>query len=331
MSLPPLSVLDQSPIRFGGTAAEAVAETVELARRAEHWGYRRFWCAEHHSSAAFAGSVPEVLIGHLADRTDHIRLGTGGVMLSHYSPLKVAESFRMLETLHPGRIDLGLGRAPGGDQLSTAALRTGPTAYGPDVFPEQLVDLCAYLRGDMAAEHPFSKLKAQPQGPGVPDLWLLGSGGDSAAYAGALGAGFAYAHFINPDNLVQAVEVYRRSFRPGLTPAPRVMPAVFALAADTEVEARHLARTRDVWVLNLLAGRDIPFPAPDAVDFDALPEPARRRLEMVAARGVAGDVASVRARLQDLADSVQADELMIVTITHDFSARLRSYELLAPG
>lgn len=331
MNLPPLSVLDQSPIRFGGTPAQAIAETIELARRAEALGYKRFWCAEHHSTAAFAGSIPEVLIGHLADRTSRIRLGTGGVMLSHYAPLKVAEAFRMLETLHPGRIDLGLGRAPGGDQLSSAALRSGPTAYGPEVFPEQLVDLCAFLRGNVAPEHPFAKVRAQPQGPTTPDVWLLGSGGDSAAYAGALGAGFAYAHFINPDNLRQAVETYRRSFRPGLGEKPRVMLAVFALAADTAEEARVLARTRDVWVLNLLSGRDIPFPSPDAVDFDSLPDAARQRLALVAARGVAGDVATVKARLKAMADSVDADELMIVTITYDFAARLRSYELLAPA
>ncbi|MCW0182615.1 MAG: LLM class flavin-dependent oxidoreductase [Zavarzinia sp.] len=326
-----LSVLDQSPIRVGGTAAQALRETIALARHAEALGYHRFWCAEHHSSAAFAGSVPEILIAHLAAVTSSIRLGTGGVMLSHYAPLKVAESFRMLETLYPGRIDLGLGRAPGGDQLTTAALRPGPQAYGPEVFPEQLVDLCSFLTGRMEESHPFARVYAQPRGDGVPDVWLLGSGGDSAAYAGAIGAGFAYAHFINPDNLAQAIETYRRSFRPGLYDRPRVMLALFALAADTDEEARYLVRTRDVWVLNLLAGRNVPFPDPATIDIDSLPAAARQRLELVGARGIAGDAATVKARIARLAASVGADEVTVVTITYDFKARLRSYELLAPG
>ncbi len=326
---PVLSVLDQSPIRAGGSAAQAIAETIELARTAERLGYHRFWCAEHHASAAFAGSAPEILIGHLASQTRAIRLGTGGVMLSHYAPLKVAESFRLLETLHPGRIDLGLGRAPGADQLTTAALRTGPTSYGPEIFPELLVDLCGYLRGDMPGEHPFSRIDVQPAGQSMPELWLLGSGGDSAAYAGAIGCGFAYAHFINPDNLAVALETYRRSFRPGLIDRPRVMLAVFALAADTTEEARYLARTRDLWVLNLLAGRNIPFPDPALIDMEAIPAEARRRLDQVAARGIAGDAVTVKGRLDQMVEAAQADELMIVTITYDFAARLRSYELLA--
>ena len=326
-----LSVLDQSPIRVGGTAAQAVQETIALARHAEALGYHRYWCAEHHSSAAFAGSVPEVLIAHLAAVTERIRVGSGGVMLSHYAPLKVAESFRMLETLYPGRIDLGLGRAPGGDQLTTAALRPGPQGYGPEVFPEQLMDLCSFLTGRMDANHPFARVYAQPQGPSMPDLWLLGSGGDSAAYAGAIGAGFGYAHFINPDNLEQAVETYRRSFRPGLFDKPRVMLALFALAADTEEEARFLVRTRDVWVLNLMSGRNVPFPDPAMIDLDNLPPAARQRLDLVGARGISGDAATVKARIARLAASVGAEEVMVVTITYDFAARRRSYELLAPG
>jgi luciferase family oxidoreductase group 1 len=326
---PVLSVLDQSPIRVGGTPAQAIAETIELARAADRLGYHRFWCAEHHASAAFAGSVPEILIGHLASKTSTIRLGTGGVMLSHYAPLKVAESFRMLETLYPGRIDLGLGRAPGADQLTAAALRPGPTGYGPEVFPELLVDLCGFLRGQLPQAHPFARVAAQPGGQGMPEVWLLGSGGDSAAYAGAIGCGFAYAHFINPDNLAVALEAYRRSFRPGLLAAPRVMLAIFALAADSQDEARYLARTRDLWVLNLLAGRNIPFPDPAHIDLTALPAEAGRRLDQVAARGIAGDVASVKARLDEIVAATGADELMIVTITFDFAARLRTYELLA--
>ncbi|PWR18025.1 LLM class flavin-dependent oxidoreductase [Zavarzinia compransoris] len=327
---PVFSILDQSPIRAGGTPAQAVAETVELAKLGDRLGYHRFWCAEHHASAAFAGSAPEVLISHLAAVTRRIRVGSGGVMLSHYAPLKVAEAFRMLETLYPGRIDLGLGRAPGGDHVAAAALRVGPQAYGPEVFPELLVDLCGFLRGSLAAGHPFARVRAQPQGQGMPDLWLLGSGGDSAAYAGALGAGFAYAHFINPDNLRSALEAYRRSFRPGLNDRPRVMLAVFALAADSAAEARHLARTRDLWVLNLLAGRDIPFPDPDSFDPAALPEEARRRLDLMAARGIAGPGDEVRTRLHEMAETAGAEEVMVVTITHDFAARCRSYELLAP-
>ena len=178
--MPVLSVLDQSPIRSGGTAADAVAETIELARACERWGYHRYWLAEHHSSRGLAGSTPEILIGQVAARTSRMRVGAGGVMLSHYSALKVAENFRMLETLYPGRIDLGIGRAPGSDPRTARALAHGPGALGVEHFPEQIADLIGYVHGELPQGHPFRGVRAMPEGPTMPEVWLLGSSGESA-------------------------------------------------------------------------------------------------------------------------------------------------------
>jgi len=192
-----LSILDQSPIRDGGTAADAIHETIELARLADELGYERYWLSEHHNSGGLASATPEILIAEIASRTDRIRVGSGGVMLSHYSPLKVAESFRMLETLHPGRIDLGVGRAPGSDTRTASALAHGPGRLGIEHYPDQLLDLYGYLSDTLPADHPFSGIHAMPAGPGLPDLWLLGSSAASAEYAAELGWSFCYAHFIN--------------------------------------------------------------------------------------------------------------------------------------
>src|SRR5213592_931595 len=184
-----LSVLDQSPVRSGATPADAIRETLALARRCDELGYTRYWLAEHHSTPALAGSAPEVLIGQVAAVTSGIRVGSGGVMLQHYSPLKVAESFRMLETLYPGRIDLGIGRAPGSDQLTARALRHGPGALGLERFPDQIEDLIGFLNECLPPGHPFTGVRAMPAGPTAPELWLLGSSSDSAAYAAHFGTG----------------------------------------------------------------------------------------------------------------------------------------------
>ena len=193
-----LSILDQSPIKSGSTPAEAVQETLELAQAAEQLGYHRYWVAEHHSSSGLAGASPEVLIGQIAARTSHLRVGSGGVMLSHYSSLKVAECFRMLETLFPGRIDLGIGRAPGSDQLTARALQPGG-GLGLDRFPEQIADLVGYLGDCLPANHPFARVRAMPAGPTAPEVWLLGSSDQSALYAAHFGLGFSFVHFINAD------------------------------------------------------------------------------------------------------------------------------------
>ncbi len=330
-----LSVLDQSPIRKDGTAKEALAETITLAKAAERLGYHRYWVAEHHNSTSFAGSAPEVLIARLAAETSRIRIGSGGVMLMHYSPLKVAEQFRLLETLAPGRIDLGIGRAPGADERTSRALQAGPQSYGIEAFPSQ-VHLLSQLLDDASAgsplpvDHPYRGIHAMPQGNTRPELWLLGSGIHSAVYAAEFGLPFAHAHFISPEGSLEAVEAYRARFKPSVwCPAPRVAMGVSALAADTAPEAQYLSASRQLWAVRLFTGRPIAFPSPQealAYEYD---ERERAILQSLEGRSAIGTAARVKEQLLGLATSHGADELIIVTITYDFAARLHSYELLA--
>jgi luciferase family oxidoreductase group 1 len=229
-----VGILDQSPVRSGGTPADAVHETLELARAADRWGYHRYWLAEHHSTPGLAGASPEVLIAQVAAVTAHIRVGSGGVMLPHYSALKVAEQFRMLETLNPGRIDLGIGRAPGSDQRTARILRHGPGALGIEHYPRQIQDLVAFLHDDLPPEHPWRGVHAMPAGPSVPEVWLLGSSDESALLAAQLGQAFCFAHFINEQGGAEVTRAYRDRFcaSPDLA-APRSSVAVFAVCAET--------------------------------------------------------------------------------------------------
>jgi luciferase family oxidoreductase group 1 len=326
-----LSVLDQSPIRSGATAADAVAETIELARLADRLGFTRYWLAEHHSSNAFAGTAPEILIGSVANATRHLRVGSGGVMLRHYSPLKVAECFRMLETLHPGRIDLGVGRAPGATPRTTSALQAGPTAHSLEAFPEQLRLLESFLTDHLEKGHPFHGVHAMPSGPGLPDLWLLGSGGESALYAAEIGASFSYAHFSNPDGEA-VMETYRRHFKPSARLAePRGSICVSVICADTEEEAHRLVTPILLWGLRLLTGKGGAFPSPEEAQA-FLPTLTDEDLLLIKARqdqAVIGAPEQVHQKLLALGRSYGVDEAVVVTITHDFEARKRSYELLA--
>src|SRR5213082_2957547 len=209
-----LSVLDQSPVRSGATPADAIRETLALARRCDELGYTRYWLAEHHSTPALAGSAPEVLIGRVAAVTSGIRVGSGGVMLQHYSALKVAENFRVLETLYPGRIDLGIGRAPGSDQLTARALQHGPGALGIEHFPNQIADLMGFLDNKMPADHPFARIRVMPTGETSPEVWLLGSSDQSAIFAAYFGCAFSFAHFINDEGGPEIMDAYRQRFRP---------------------------------------------------------------------------------------------------------------------
>src|SRR5580698_8453587 len=254
-----LSVLDQSPIRKDGSAADAVAETIRLAKVCEALGYHRYWLAEHHNTGSFAGSAPEILIARVAAETKSIRVGSGGVMLSHYSSLKVAEQFRMLETLSPGRIDLGLGRAPGTDQRTSQALQAGPQGWDIDAFPSQVHLLRQFLddasgHAPMPEDHAYRHIHAMPRAPSVgPELWMLGSGLHSAVYAGEFGMPFSHAYFISPEGSLEAVAAYRERFKPSeACPRPVVSLGVAALAAETEEEARKLAQSRNLWVVRLL-------------------------------------------------------------------------------
>ena len=325
-----LSVLDQSPIRSGGTAIDAIRETIQLAQAADRLGYERYWLAEHHSSGGLASATPEILIAEVAAKTEHIRVGSGGVMLPHYSPLKVAESFRMLEALHPNRIDLGVGRAPGSDRLTAHALASGLGRPGIDAFPEQLMDLYGYLSDTLPEDHPYARVKANPHVPTMPDLWVLGSSDAGARYAAELGWSFCFAHFINPLGGVEAMKLYRDEFQPSpFLPEPRAMLAVSATCAETTEEAERLSWSRWCWRIAGPRGgfRGIPSPE-EAMAFDYT-VPEREYIEFMRGNSLFGDPPRVKERIEALAGQYAVDEVMVVTITHDFAARVRSYELLA--
>ena len=328
-----LSVLDQSPIPDGCSAADALANTVELARHAEALGYRRYWLAEHHASVALAGSAPEVLIAHVAARTASIRVGSGGVMLPHYSPLKVAEQFRVLAALHPGRIDLGVGRAPGSDGLTALALQRNREQVVADDFPNQLAELVAWLGGSFPDDHPFRRVPATPRPAAAddgPELWLLGSSGYGAVAAGQLGASFCAAHFIDPTTTAKSMQLYREHFTPSAElQTPRAALAVSVICADTDEEAERLSSSIRLWRLRLRRGDPGPVPTVEEA-LAHLPTPdERRQLDAGRGRLVAGSPQHVGGLLRELAAAHGVEEILAVTITHDHVARMRSYELLA--
>jgi luciferase family oxidoreductase group 1 len=322
-----LSVLDQSPISAGSTGPQALANTLDLARLADELGYHRYWVAEHHGGPMLAGPSPEVLIGPIAAATERIRVGSGGVMLPHYSPLAVAESFSLLSGLFPGRIDLGVGRAAGTDPMTTYALQRDRRQASPDDFPEQLSELLAHLEDSLPADHPFARIsRSLPGRPEAPEPWLLGSSPQSAIWAAQLGLPYAFADFINRDGAAIATD-YQRRFDPGVRlPAPRTAVATWALAADTEEEAWRLTASSRMAMTMLRRGRLIAVP------------PVEQALRFLAAEGepvagsrriTAGTPDQVRAELETLAPQYGADELIVVTITFDHAARRRSYELIA--
>jgi len=331
-----LSVLDQSPIRKGGSAADAVRETIELAKACERFGYARYWLAEHHNTSSFAGSTPEVLIARVAAETSTMRIGSGGIMLPHYSPLKVAENFRMLETLYPGRVDLAIGRAPGADGRTSVALQGGPQAWDIGVFPQQAALLRHYLEeaaglAEWPEGHPYRQIHASPRGPGVPEMWMLASSVNGAVYAAELGMPLAFAQFISPDGQgPEAAELYRKQFkahRPG--DVPRVSVAVFALAAETDDEAERLCLTRNLWVMQLLRNQAGPFPSPEEAAAYPFTDADRVQIRAIAARGVTGTPSQVKLGLERLAAEYGAEEAIVLTITYEFTARVKSYELIA--
>jgi luciferase family oxidoreductase group 1 len=325
-----LSVLDQSPIRAGGTPAQAIAETVRLAEACERLGYHRYWLAEHHASEGLAGTAPEVLIARVAAATSAMRIGSGGVMLAHYSPLKVAETFRMLEALYPGRIDLGIGRAPGSDYRTSVALQAGPQPFGIEQFPNQVQDLLGYITNTLPANHPFAGVAAQPRGETVPDPWLLGSSDASAAIAAYFGTAFSFAHFITDEGGPQVMAAYREHFRPSRwREAPEGSIGVFVICAETMEEASRLARSRDLSRIRLEQGRFGPVPSVAEAEAYAYTDAERARIAYQRRRMVLGTPAEAKARLLEYGELYGVDEFVVVTICHEFAARLRSYELLA--
>lgn len=324
-----LSILDQSPIISGHTPAQAIRETLRLAQAAERLGFHRYWMAEHHSIAALADPCPEILVTRVAAATSAIRVGTGGILLPYYSPFKVAEQFRMLEALYPGRIDLGIGRAPGGDQ--TTALAMGEGRYsGAEHFPEQVQYLVAYLDGTLPADHPFAQVKAMPAGPTAPQVWLLGSSGYSGALAAQLGLRFAFAHFISAQGGDAVMRDYRARYQSsGREPGSHALLCVFVICAETGGEAERLAMSIDLRRLNMDYGVNAPVPNHEEAAGYPYTEADRRRIASQRRRLVLGTPDTVRTRLLELRDAYAADELMVITITGDYDSRLRSYELLA--
>ena len=323
-----LNVLDQSPISEGSTGPDALRNTLDLARLADGLGYHRYWLAEHHGTPTLACASPEVLIGPIAAGTERIRVGSGGVMLPHYSPLSVAERFSILSGLYPGRIDLGIGRAPGTDQLTMLALQRDRRQTAPDDFPQQLTELLAYLEDEMPADHPFARLSASLPGvPHRPEVWLLGSSPQSGIWAGELGLPYSFADFINPNGAEIAAE-YRRRFEPSArSEAPRVAVGVMAVCAETDEEAERLASSSRMAFSLLRMGRLVPVP-PVEKALRYL-ETRERRPGGSGRRAVIGSPETVRQGLREVASEYAADELTVLTITHEHEARRRSYELIA--
>jgi len=320
----PLSVLELAPVTAGADTAQALQYTTELARSVEGLGYRRIWVAEHHNMPAIASSSPAVLIAHLAAVTSTIRVGSGGVMLPNHAPLVVAEQFGTLASLHPGRIDLGVGRAPGTDQRTALALRRTPDGLSAENFPSEFADVVRMLAGDP------SRLKAVPAPAELPEIWLLGSSGFSAQLAGELGLPFSFAHHFSAANTEPALDLYRRSFRPSQwLDEPHTMVAVNAVCADTDERAELLARPGWLAFLRLRMGRPIALPTVEDAAAYEFTEP---ELEFVAQRRIGqalGSPQTVQAQLAALIERTGADELMLTNQVYGIKDRMRSYELIA--
>jgi luciferase family oxidoreductase group 1 len=324
-----ISVLDQSHIPKGGTAEQALAATVELARLTDRLGYQRFWVSEHHNMYSVAGSSPEVLLGYLAAQTERIRIGSGGVMLPHYSALKVAENFRVLEALAPGRVDLGIGRAPGGDRL-TASLLNPHNHFSEQDLIEQLQDLQGYLTDSLKSESDRGKVLATPVVKGIPELWVLSSSGQSGLFAAHFGMAFAFAHFINPQGGARAVEIYKNYFKPSeQLHEPRALAALFMFCSDSRERNEQVKAVLNYRFLQLeTKGRFDPVTFEEIKDVQYTPA-EEQRIAFNSQRFAIGTPEELRQQLTKLAKDYQVDEIMAVNAAFDFEDRLKSYELFA--
>jgi len=323
--LVPLSILDVAPVASGSSPAQALRNTLELARLAEDWGYRRYWVAEHHNTPALAACSPPVLVAWLAAATSSMRIGSGGVMLPNHAPLVVAEQFGTLEALHPGRIDLGIGRAPTTDAITATALRRRDGASAGDTYPDQIRELIEYF-----ADSAGNGVSAVTAAGNRPPLWLLGASEGSARLAGALGLPYSFAHHLGADQIVSAVRAYRAAFRPSTQlDRPVVMVAASVVCADTDERARWHAAAGDLLFLQAVGGKAGQFPSPqDAADYPYTPNERQTIAERMVRR-IVGAPSTVRAGIEELVSATEADELMITTSVYDHADRLRSYELVA--
>ena len=321
-----LSILDQSPVISGLGARRAIEETLALARRADALGFHRYWLAEHHSIAALADPCPEILLARLGAETNRMRVGTGGVLLPYYSAFRVAETFRMLEALYPGRIDLGVGRAPGGTLRTAQAVGGGAMPDARD-FPQQVWQLREHLHGTLPDDHPFRNVRLQPEVDTAPQLWLLGSSDFSGALAAELGIPFAFAHFINPRGGDEVTRSYRKNFR-GKGEA-QVIVCTFAICGESEADAERLAAPIDLRRLHMALDIDSPVPTEEETARHRYSEEEKRYVLGQRPRAVIGDAAHCRRELTEMAARYEADEVMVLTITGDYASRLRSYERLS--
>ena len=342
-----LSVLDQSPVSSGSTPSQALRNSVALAQHVESLGFHRFWMSEHHAMALLACTAPEIMLARIGAETTRIRLGSGGIMLPHYTPLKVAETFRTLHALYPGRIDLGVGRAPGGGPIEATALRryrgAPANALQVDDFPAQLAELIAFLHHRFPADHPFSRVLVSPEAPGAPDLWLLGSSLWSAQAAAEYGLPYAFAHFFSPDPTRQAIEHYRATFQPSAGStldlgedarrAPEAMAAIGVICAETQAEADALFQSVRLLQLRIRQNDRRPVASPTEASSELAStygQPGLAAPELTEfPRYFVGTPDTVKPLLLDMAAKLGIGELMVNTITHDHAARLRSYTLLA--
>jgi luciferase family oxidoreductase group 1 len=319
-----ISVVDQSPIFSNSSADQAIKDTRELAKYCDSLGLNRFWLAEHHGSSSFAGCSPEILIPSLASETKSIRIGSGGVMLMHYSPYKVAENFRLLESLFPNRIDLGLGRAPGSDAYQAGALAYGSKTTGPEFFPTKMNDLKSFLEGSVSSTESFESVNVTPGLGELPEVWLLVSSRQGAEYAAHFGLPMALAYFIDP-SCIDLADVYRDNFQPSIfADKPKISLGVFSICADTDKEAEELSLSAAAWRLNSQKGIFGTFPtlqeAKDSINGDLV--------ETNDNRTFVGTAQTVREKLQPILNKVKPEELKIITICEPFSARVRSYDLI---
>jgi luciferase family oxidoreductase group 1 len=328
--MPPLSVLDLSPITTGHTGATALRNSLDLAQLADRLGYTRYWVAEHHNLPSVASSAPDIMIGQIAAMTQRIRVGSGGVMLPNHAPLMVAERFKVLEALFPGRIDLGLGRAPGTDPITSIALRRRQDVRDDDDFLERFQELLLIERRGFPDGHPFRNVRAMPADVPLPPIFLLGSSGYSAELAAAIGAGFAFAHHFATHDAVAAMTGYRSHFKPSPALArPHAILAVAAVAADTDAAAERLAATIDLNTVRRARGEYLPLASPEeAAAYDYAPID-RERIRHARGRLFAGAPKTILARLMPFIAETAADEVMITTMIYDHAARRRSYELMA--
>ena len=326
---PPLSILDLVPVPSGSNAGAAMRNSLDLARLADRLGYTRHWFAEHHNMLLIGSTTPALMIAMAGEVTTRIRIGAGGVMLPNHAPLQVAESFKMLEALHPGRVDLGIGRAPGTDPTTAIALRRDTVGVGAEDFPERLAELICFGSGQFPPNHPFRSVAAMPENVALPPIYLLGSSGYSAQMAARLGMGFGFAAHFSPEPAAGPMRAYRAHFRPGATARPHSILTVSVICAATTEEAERLATSAQLAWLWLRTGRPARLPSPEeAIAYPYTPGERSivdglRRLQIV------GDPAAVHARIGAMVAETEADEVMVMTAIHDHAARLRSYELLA--